>query len=297
MKPQLLKLNNDSVNSFSVRRDIVPDINNCWHCHPEIEFIYFKSGNGTQFVGDSIKRFQSGDVVLIGPFLPHYWRFDDAYFKDEAEAVADVRVIHFKENFWGKDFINLPENKLIKSLIDCSKRGVSVKVNTSHDLGTIFDELIDDGEANKIILLIEALIIAGQSDYEQLSSIVFNPNLEDTDKDRINAIYDYSLKNFKSQIKLEEIAEIANISPSSFCRYFKLKTQKTYTRFINEIRIGNACKLLIENDINVKQICYECGYNNFASFYKFFKSITDKSPLNYQKEFLVRSKQIAHLIE
>ena len=293
MRPQLLKLNNDSVNSFSVRRDIVPDINNCWHCHSEIEFIYLKSGHGTQFIGDSIKRFQSGDVVLIGPFLPHSWRFDDVYFKDETEAVVDVRVIHFKENFWGEGFINLPENKLIKSLIDCSKRGVFVKVHTSQNLETIFDTLVGEERSNKIILLLEALTIVAQSRYEQLSSIVFNADFEDADKDRINAIYDYSLKNFKSQIKLEEIAEIANISPSSFCRYFKLKTQKTYTRFINEIRIGNACKLLIEDDINVKQICYECGYNNFASFYNFFKSITNKSPLNYRKEFLANNKQKA----
>ena len=292
MKPQLLKLNNDSVNSFSVRRDIVPSVNNRWHYHSEIELIYFKNGNGTQFVGDSIKRFQSGDVVLVGPFLPHYWRFDDVYFKDETKAVADVRVIHFNENFWGKDFINLPENKLIKSIIDCSKRGVSVKVNTPQDFGAVFDALVSEGRSNKIILLIEALFIVGQSNYEQLSSMVFNHNFEDSDKGRINAIYDYSLKNFKSQIKLEEIAEIANISPNSFCRYFKSKTKKTYTQFINEIRIGNACKLLIEDNINIKQICYECGYNNFASFHKFFKSITGKSPLNYQKEFLAKNKQM-----
>jgi len=99
--------------------------------------------------------------------------------------------------------------------------------------------------------------------------------------------------NFKSAIKLDEIATVANISPNSFCRFFKSRTRKTYTQFINEIRIGNACKLLIEEKINLKQICYESGFNNFSSFHKFFKEITGKSPLQYQKEFLTQSKYLS----
>jgi len=267
-------------------------MNNCWHYHSEIEFIYFKSGTGTQFVGDSIKRFQSGDVVIIGPFLPHYWRFDDIYFDNKKNPCADVSVVHFNENFWGKDFINLPENKLIKSVLESSKRGIQVKGKAKQRIEAIFDAMLGEEKINKIILLMDALIIAGQSRHEQISSMVFNHTFDDIDKDRINSIYDYSLKNFKHIIKLEEIAEIANISPNSFCRFFKTKTRKTYTQFINEIRVGNACKLLIENNITVKQICYESGFNNFSSFHKFFKSITGKSPLNFQKEFLTENHQL-----
>ena len=85
---------------------------------------------------------------------------------------------------------------------------------------------------------------------------------------------------------MEEMAAVANISPNSFCRYFKSRTRKTYTQFISEIRVGHACKLLIEDSMNVKQICYESGFHNFASFHKHFKIITGKSPLNYQKSYL-----------
>lgn len=286
MKPQLLKVNNDIVNSFSVRRDRVPYINNHWHYHPEVEFIYFRNGNGTQFIGDSIKHFQSGDIVLVGSFLPHYWRFDDIYFESGANACADVSVIHFKEDFWGEHFINLPENKILKSTLECAKRGIQVKGKVKLQIRALFDALTNAEGPAKIILLMEALIAAGHCRTEQISSMVFQHNFEDLDKDRINAIYDYSLANFKNPIKLEQIAEIANISPNSFCRFFKSRTRKTYTQFINEIRIGNACKLLIENKINIKQVCYESGFNNFASFHKFFKSITGKSPLSYQKKFL-----------
>ena len=292
MKPHLLKVNKDSVHSFSIRRDTVPYVNNHWHYHSEIEFICFKSGSGTQFIGDSIQRFQAGDVVLIGPFLPHYWRFDDGYFEEGSEACADVSVVHFNENFWGTDFLNLPENKLIKSTLERSKRGIQINGNAKYQIADLFTTLLKDDSPNKIILLMEALTVAAQCRHQQLSSLAFNYNFEDLDKDRINSIYDYSLKNFKNTIKLDEIAAIANVSPNSFCRFFKSRTSKTYTQFINEIRIGNACKLLIENQINVKQVCFESGFNNFASFHKFFKAITGKSPLIYQKEFLSQTNNL-----
>ena len=108
MKPQLLKVSVNQVNSFIARQVTVPNLNNRLHYHKEVELIYFKQGSGTQFIGDSIKRFQSGDVVLVGAYLPHYWRFDDVYFEEKASIKADVKVIHFCENFWGDHFLNLP---------------------------------------------------------------------------------------------------------------------------------------------------------------------------------------------
>jgi AraC-like DNA-binding protein len=293
MKPQLLKVTNDIVHSFNVRRDTVPYINNRWHYHSEVELIFFKKGNGTQFIGDSIKRFQSGDVVLIGSYLPHYWRFDDIYFEDGVKTHADVSVVHFNESFWGHQFLNLPENILIKNTLENAKRGIQINGKAKQVIADIFSSLLNAEGPSKIILLMEALMaISQQCQQKQLSSIVFHHNFEDVDKDKINAIYDYSLTNFKGTITLEEIAEVANISPNSFCRYFKSRTHKTYTQFINEIRVGNACKLLIENKTNVKHICYESGFNNFVSFHKFFKLITGKSPLNYQREFFSESRHL-----
>ncbi|HWJ29770.1 MAG TPA: helix-turn-helix domain-containing protein, partial [Flavisolibacter sp.] len=118
-----------------------------------------------------------------------------------------------------------------------------------------------------------------------LSSIGFKTDYVEAENDRINAIHEYSLKHFKRKIQLEEIAEVANISPNSFCRYFKSRTRKTYSQFLIELRVGHACKLLIENNQSIKRLCYESGFNNFTSFHKYFKSITGKSPLMYQKEF------------
>jgi len=286
MKPQLLKVANNPVNSFSARRDNVPYINNRWHYHAEVELIYFKKGNGTQFIGDSIKRFRSGDVVLVGAHLPHYWRFDDNYFNDEKSS-ADVVVVHFCENFWGNSFLNLPENKSIKLLLERAQRGVQIQDKSKKIIGELIESILLSEGPKRIILLVEALLaIENYSQGSLLSSIGFRHDFEETENDRINAIYNYSLANFKRKIQMEEMAAVANISPNSFCRYFKSRTRKTYTQFISEIRVGHACKLLIEDSMNVKQICYESGFHNFASFHKHFKIITGKSPLSYQKSYL-----------
>jgi len=291
MRPQLLKVSKEPQHSFSVRQDIVPYVNNHWHYHAEIELIHFKKGEGTQFIGDNIKRFKAGDVVLVGANLPHYWRFDDSYFEEGAPVAADVRVAHFFENFWGSQFLQLPENVHIKTILDKAKRGLQVTGKSRQKIAELLDALLHTSDTLRIILLMEALnIIANCRELTTLSSLGFKYNVAEDEKDRINAIYDYSIKNFKRPIQLEEIAGVANISPNSFCRYFKSRTRKTYSQFLIEIRVGHACKLLIENNLSIKQLCYESGFNNFTSFHKYFKLITSKSPLTYQREFMGKLK-------
>ena len=286
MRPQLLKVSKGPDHSFSVRRDLVPHINNRWHYHSEVELIHFKKGEGTQFIGDNIKRFKAGDVVLVGTNLPHYWRFDDVYFEEGTKAQADIRVAHFNENFWGERFLHLPENNAIKTVLEKAGRGIQVTGRARQELAAILEELLESEGSHRIILLMKALLtIAGCKQLTILSSMGFKPASVESENDRINAIYEYSIRNFKRKIQLEEIASVANISPNAFCRYFKSRTRKTYSQFLIELRVGHACKLLIENTHCVKKLCYESGFNNFSSFHKYFKMITGKSPLNYQREF------------
>ena len=289
MKAQLLKVQNGHGHSFSVRQDFVPYVNNRWHYHSEVELIHFKKGEGTQFIGDNIKRFKSGDVVIVGSNLPHYWRFDDKYFTEDTQENADVRVVHFAENFWGENFLYLPENNNLKTVLEKAKRGLQIIGKPRQVVAELLGQLVSSNGSKRIILLIEAL--SSISDCKQLSSLSsmgFKPDFVEAENDRINAIYEYSVKNFKGKIKLEKIAEVANISPNSFCRYFKSHTGKTYSLFLIELRVGHACKLLIENKQCIKRLCYESGFNNFTSFYKYFKIITGKSPLSFQNEFTAK---------
>lgn len=295
MKPHLLKVSAGPAQSFSVRQDLLPCINNRWHYHPEIELIHFKKGSGTQFIGDNIRQFNAGDIVMVGSYLPHYWRFDDMYFsQDNDDAGVDIRVAHFSENFWGNGFLQLPENKLIKTTIEKARRGIQITGKTKKTIAEIMEMMLTAGGSKKIILLMEALNAIAECDQSGcLSSIGFNPNVEKSQNDCINAIYEYSLANFKNKIHMDELADLVGISPNSFCRYFKSRTSKTYSKFLLEIRVGQACKLLIENKLPLKQLCYESGFNNFTNFHKYFKLITGKSPLSYQKEFIqVRSNSL-----
>lgn len=286
MRPQLLKVLKGPGRSFSVRQDLVPHVNTRWHYHNEVELIHFNSGEGTQFIGDNISRFHPGDVVIVGSNLPHYWRFDDVYFDENTNKSADIRVAHFHENFWGDHFLDLPENIALKTVLERAKRGIQVTGENRQVVAETLENLLIAEGPERIILLVKALsAIANCKELVPLSSIGFKQDLLEAEKDRINAIYEYSMKNFKRKIQLEEISDVASISPNSFCRYFKSKTRKTYSQFLLELRVGHACKLLIENNLSIKQICYESGFNNFTSFHKYFKVITGKSPLIYQKEF------------
>ncbi|WP_114781875.1 AraC family transcriptional regulator [Botryobacter ruber] len=287
MKPQLLKVSPGPSHSFSIRQDRIPCLNNRWHYHPEVELIHINTGTGMQFVGDSIRRFESGDIVLIGASLPHYWRFDDHYLQEKTDETADIRVAHFCENFWGDHFLELPENKLIKTTLEKAKGGIQVRGSARQAVGSLLEEALQVEGPKRIILLMEILDeISRDERLTVLSSVAFKQEYNDLEGERMNRIYDFSLANFRNTICLKEIAAVANMSHNSFCRYFKSRTQKTYSQFVTEIRVGHACRLLIENRMSIKQICYESGFHNVTSFHKYFKSITGKSPLVYQKEFL-----------
>ncbi len=286
MKPHLLNVSTNSVDSFSARRDVMPDINNRWHYHSALELIYVKKGRGTQFIGDSIKNFKDGDVVLLGSNLPHYWRFDPEFFDEKAGEPVDVYAIHFKEDFLGKDFLELPENQEIKKVLLQSRQGIQLQGISKERIASLMPQIIEATGTMRIIKILEVLTeIANCEEKNILVSLGFKPNFLENEKDRIQSIYNYTISNYKNKIELKEIAAVAKISPNSFCKFFKTKSRKTYTQFLNEIRVGQACKLLIENDLTVKEICYDCGFYNFTSFHKYFREITGKTPLKYQQAF------------
>jgi len=281
LKPQLLKVSTNLIHSFSARRDQVADTNSHWHYHPEAELIYFEKGSGMQFIGDSIQTFKSGDVILVGSNVPHYWRFDRP---DSTQRDVDVKVVHFREDFWGSSFLTLPENKELADTLQLAKRGLQLLGEEKKDIARLISHIIEREGSRKIIALMEALLaIHACKVKKQLVSVGFHEHFHAPEHDRMHAIYEYTLSNFKEKISLGTISAVAGISPNSFCKYFKVRSKRTYSDFLNEIRVSHACKLLMDGHLNVKQICYESGFYNFASFHQYFKRVTGKSPLQYQK--------------
>lgn len=287
MKPQLLKVPIGFEYSFSVRKDRVPYFYNRWHYHPEIELLHIESGRGTQLIGDSIENFQEGDVLLVGSNLPHYWRSEERYFAGQCDLWSVATVVHFQENFWGERFLQLPENRPIRMLLDRARSGIRVTGPAQQRVQEIMTQLLTAPGPERILLLLTILqTIALSGDITVLSRSSQFARISEADADQINRIYAYSIANFQHKISLEEIAEIANVSPNSFCRYFKARTRKTYSQFLIELRIGHACRLLLEGKLSIAQVCYESGFNNFSNFNKYFKEQTGLSPLKYQQQHI-----------
>ena len=286
MKAQLLKVPTAPSYSFSVRLDKMQNLNNRWHYHPEIELIHFHRGSGTQFVGDSIKRFGTDDIVLVGSNLPHYWRDDDDHTSDFTNRMPYSTVVHFSEDFWGNRFLDLPENKPIKQILERAQRGLLLSGQLRVKIAMLMERILSADGPERIMTLFEILLSISRSDeYHALSSMGYQYDFSESENDRINAIYNHTLSHFSQKISLEEIAGIAGMVPNSFCRYFKSRTGKTYSQFLMEIRIGHSCKLLIERNMSIKQLCFESGFMNFSCFHKRFKEVTGQSPQSYRQAF------------
>jgi len=139
----------------------------------------------------------------------------------------------------------------------------------------------------RIINLLEILeVMADSETYNLLSSPGYTGVFKTNDAEKMHLVYDYVMKHFTTKIELQDVADLLNMTTTSFCRYFKPRANKTFTRFVNEIRIGHARKLLLEDNFNISQISYECGFNTLSNFNRQFKSIVEMSPHEYQKLFL-----------
>ena len=288
MKPALLLVPFQPARSFSVQQFCVPYFYTQWHYHHEIELTLICEGTGTRLVGDSIENFVPGDLVLMGANLPHMWRSDAAYHQHTDGLLAKSIVIHFREDFWGDSFLTLPEMKPIRELLERAKRGLKITGYTQQLISQKMSEFVRLEGIHRLIKLLDILsIIDESSDVAVLSSIGFSSSYTQNDAQRMTKIYEYVLNQFSREIALEEIAAVVHISPKSFCRYFKSKTRKTFTQFVSEVRIGQACKLLIDDKMSIGQICYEIGFMNLSNFNRQFKAMTGLTPAQYRKTYMV----------
>ncbi|HVX52611.1 MAG TPA: AraC family transcriptional regulator [Chitinophagaceae bacterium] len=286
MRPILRKVDTGN-NSFSIREDIQAYLYNHWHYHPEVELTFIRKGAGMRLVGDSIEQFKDNDLVLLGSNVPHLWRSDAAYFKNDPLLGVEAVAIHFKKDFWGDKFLSLPEMKHIKTLLEKATRGIKITGKTKQLLIPKMEAALRANDTGRIILLLEMLaLIASSKDYKMLANAGFSKSYSLANTDKINVIYDYTFNHLQKQLSIKEIAGVANLSPHSFCRYFKTRTLKTYWQFLREVRIGYACRLLIENKLTVAHICYDCGFNNLSNFNRHFRVVTGVTPLQYVKQYL-----------
>lgn len=256
-----------------------------WHYHPELELVTILKSSGTRFIGDSIEQFNEGDVVLIGKNLPHMWLNDIEYFNEKSIKEAESIDIHFKLDFVGEYFFKIPEMNLIEKLLKNANLGIKF----SGDLTQIIKQIKKIHALkgfNKVIEFIQLLNqLAKHESYKLLSSPGFVNSFNKTGKKNLDKIYEYIFENFREPISLNDVSEISNMNPSAFSRFFKRVNRKTFSEYLIEVRIGYACKLLIQNKYNISEVCYESGFNNISNFNRQFKKVTKLSPSDYSKQY------------
>lgn len=283
MIPVYRKITYSQLFSFSTILETPPEFETAWHHHPEYELILILGSTGTRFMGDSIQKFGETELVLIGPNLPHCWKED----ADSPSSDSRAYVIHFSQDFLGKEFFNIPEGRQIKQLLDQSRFGLQFCEGIERKCLQRIPHIFETADFERVLNLLELLNLLAKSDkFFPLSSSGFSDLFIENHSDRINKVFEYTLANFKEPVELETVAELVCMSRTAFCRFFKKSTGKTYFDFLKEIRLGHACKLLQESDESINHVAYHSGYENMSNFNRQFKEFLNTSPLKYRQTMM-----------
>ena len=281
MKILPFKFPKSEENSFRVQIDEVSHFYDRFHHHPELQITLIEKSHGTLLIGNSISSFQEGDLFVIGANVPHSFRNHESFYKNKNLQAKSISVF-FNENSLGPAFFNLPELKKVKAFLKEADRGISIKGETNAFVFSIIKTLHLETGLSRILSLLEILNkISNSKEVEFLSNIGFSTNPSTLESKKLEAIFQYVLDHYERTIKLEEVAAIANLSISAFCRFFKARTQKTFSKFVNEFRISVACKKLITDDYSISEICYQVGFTNLSNFNRQFKEITGFTPSGF----------------
>lgn len=292
MKPRFHKVPITLENSFSIRHDVAPNFGTLWHYHPELELHYTIQGEGVKFIGNDVSNFSGGDMILLGENLPHTWHCREEYFEGSKDLKTEALVLHFHPHCLGKDFILLPEAYLIPRLFERAKKGLSIKGESKEKIARLLPQILEAKNFDRIIHLLALLKILIETEETQIiaPAYAFHPPSSAGEMARLEKIFTYVLSNYKKDLPLKEIASLANMSVTSFCRYFKSMTHKTFSEFLIEIRISHVCRALMENRLPTEMISFECGFNNVSNFYRHFKRITGMTPFEYKRKYLEGSR-------
>jgi AraC-like DNA-binding protein len=261
-----------------------PHFDHPFHYHQLCELVWLEKSYGKLIIGDYVGNFAEGELVMKSAELPHLWRCDAVFYKKKKELCTKATALFFPPALIPNITDNPESISLYRDLLHKSTRGLRFYGKTRERVIELIKKIQDRKGLEQMGIFLQIIDIVSKSrEFEYLASVGYKNLHNEQDITRFNDVYQFVLKNFHDDITLNEVAQICNMSPNSFCRFFKNKTQKTFIRFLNEIRIGHACKLLQNDNYSVQEICYECGYNNPVNFFKFFKLIIGKTPKEYRR--------------
>jgi AraC-like DNA-binding protein len=257
-----------------------------FHLHDEFELIAILKSHGKLYVGSNVTNFSEGDLFLFAPGLPHCFYNTRGY--EKGNELAHAVVVFFKRDFLGSDFFVKTEVSQLSRIIGKSEFGVQL-LNPSK---TIINKLINLKKKKNLERIGDFLLILNQLATKKIIKILSTENplsaASLSESKVINDVYRYVAENFQKEITFSTAASVANMQKAAFCRYFKRKTKKKFTEFVNETRIMHSRKLLAESDKTINEVAFECGYKNTSYFNRQFKINCDSSPSEFREQIRQR---------
>jgi AraC-like DNA-binding protein len=274
-----------SESSFSVREYHQRLFTSPYHFHDCYELILIAKSHGKLYAGTKVLNFDDGDVFIFSPQLAHCF-YNDPSFADCGE-LAHAIVIFIHEDFLGPGFFSKPELAKVKELLQQSKHGIKV-MHPTENLHSSFKELPEKSGMTALIHLLkmlDTLSNLGKQQTHLIDTENFKSKVATEDMDRLDAVFKYVMANFKEGVSSKEAAGLAHLNEAAFCRYFKNRTDKTFSQFVNYVRVTHATQLLMRKNWSISNICFECGYSNISYFNREFKSLMGMTPMTYKKNF------------
>lgn len=270
-----------------VKKIYKPYFDHPLHFHKLCELTWIESGHGKLIIGDFIGNFVEGELILSSPELPHLWKCDAIFYKKRKNLHTKAVGLYFPLELINRVTDDTGSIGLYNDLMHRAERGLRFHGETRLNIIEKVKEIAQCSGLVQLGIFLQVVDMLSKSkEYTTLAGIGYKSSTNENDMERFNDVYQFLLKNFQRDIMLDEVARICNMSPNAFCRFFKQKTQKTFTRFLNEIRIGHARKLLQNENYSIKDVCYECGYNNPVNFFNFFRQIVKQTPKQFRESIL-----------
>jgi len=256
-----------------------------WHYHNNFEISFITEGTGKRIVGDSIEEFQPGDLAFIGPNLPHVW-IADKEIRIFSKRTLEMVFLQFNLSVLPDQLLSLPEFSNIKRALDLSARGIQIVGDTLNQVSEVMLQLPYMKSFERILHFFMLMDIIGKSKTNiQLASKKYHKIRFTTGNKRIAVLHEYLMNNYHEEVNLKQLAGLVHMAEGSLCRFFKMHQGITIFEYLNNIKIEFACKLLMDPDLSILDVCLDSGFNNISHFNKQFKKATGVPPSEYRKRF------------
>lgn len=253
------------------------------HNHPEYELNLVMNASGNRIVGDKIEKYEDCDLVLLGPYLNHNW--DDSDTDYQQKKHPHTLVLQFSETLFQGNFLSKSAFIPIKTMLDYSVRGIEYHGETRELVKHKLLRLVDLKGFEGALAFLEVLqILAMSKENHLIASAGYSSKILSPESKRMDRVYGYIMENYRKKITAQEVASMVNMSESAFSHFFKKSTKRSFSNFLTETRLGEACKLLLETQDSVSEICFQCGYSNLSNFNRLFKKYRGMTPVEYRRQ-------------